>query len=431
MNYQQTLDYLFSQLPMFHRIGAAAYKANLDNTHKICQLLGHPEKKFKSIHIAGTNGKGSVSNLIAAVLQSAGYKTGLYTSPHLSDFRERIRINGKKIPKARVTEFVKLNKCRFQEIHPSFFEYTFGMAVQYFANEKIEIAVMETGMGGRLDSTNIIDSILSVVTNIGWDHTRFLGDTLSKIATEKAGIFRKDVPVIIGETQPEVMPVFENAAKNAGTRLNFADQNYSLHIIERKAGISSYILLDVFKDGKPFLSNLKCALTGNYQLKNIVTTLQVIDSLQNLGFEIKQEYFYKGFAGVDKITGFKGRWQVLQKNPLVICDTGHNVDGFKEVISQLKTLSNKRLHIVVGFVKDKEIDKMIDMLPTEATYYFCKADIPRGLDQEELKLMCRNAGIIGESYASVKQALSEAIHHAGKDDLIFVGGSTFVVAEVV
>ena len=431
MNYQQTLDYLFSQLPMFHRIGAAAYKANLDNTIKICKLLNNPERKFKSIHIAGTNGKGSVSNLVASVLQSAGYKTGLYTSPHLRDFRERIRVDGKKIPKAKVIEFVKLNKDHFQEFQPSFFEYTFGMAVRYFADEKVDLAVMETGMGGRLDSTNVIDSILSVVTNIGWDHTQFLGDTLSKIAQEKAGIFRKDVPVIIGETQPEVQPVFQNAAKKSGTRIKYADQNYSVQIIERKAGISSYILMDVFKNGKLFLSNLKCTLTGNYQLKNITTTLQIIENLQDLGFEIKPEHIYEGFGYVDKITGFKGRWQALQKYPLVICDTGHNVDGLREVISQLESLSYKCLHIVLGFVKDKEIDKMIDLLPRKATYYFCKADIPRGLDQEALKIMCMNAGIIGESYPSVKQALKEAIHHAGKDDLVFVGGSTFVVAEVV
>lgn len=431
MNYQQTLDYLFSQLPMFQRIGGAAYKANLDNTFKICELLGNPEKKFRSIHIAGTNGKGSVSNLVAAVLQSAGYKTGLYTSPHLKDFRERIRINGKKIPKAKVIEFVELNKDPFKDLQPSFFEYSFGMAVQYFADEAGDIAVMETGMGGRLDSTNVIYSILSIVTNIGWDHTQFLGDTLSKIATEKAGIFRKNVPVIIGETQPEVKPIFENAAKISGTNLKYADQNYSVQLIDRTMGIPSYILLDAFKNGKEYLANLRCSLTGNYQLKNIVTTLQVIESLQNLGFEIKPEDIYKGFAEVDKITGFKGRWQVMQKNPIVICDTGHNEDGLQEVMIQLKSLSYKSLHIVIGFVKDKEIGKMIALLPVNATYYFCKANIPRGMDQNELKSLCEKAGLNGNSFSSVRLALSEAINNADIDDLVFIGGSTFVVAEVV
>jgi dihydrofolate synthase/folylpolyglutamate synthase len=431
MNYQQTLDYLFSRLPMFHRVGGAAYKADLNNTLQICKLLGNPEKKFRSIHIAGTNGKGSVSNMIAAVLQTAGYKTGLYTSPHLSDFRERIRINGKKIPKGKVVEFVKSNKLSFESVQPSFFEYTFGMAMQYFAEEHVDIAVIETGMGGRLDSTNVVDSILSVITNIGFDHTQFLGDTLVKIATEKAGIIKKNVPVIIGETQYEVLSVFIKTAREVGAQLIQADQNLSISNIQSNKDDHSNISIDVMKSEKPYLNSLKCDLTGNYQYKNIITVIQVFDTLQSLGYSLTAENIYSGISNVRKLTGFQGRWQIIGKNPLIICDIGHNVNGIREVIKQLQTISYQTLHIVLGFVQDKKLEEILPLLPQHAIYYFCKANIPRGLDQNKLLLMCKNAGLLGRSFNSVKEAFESAKRNTHKEDLIFIGGSTFVVAEVI
>jgi dihydrofolate synthase / folylpolyglutamate synthase len=431
MNYQQTIAYLFDQLPMFHRIGAAAYKANLDNTHQLCRILDHPELKFKSIHIAGTNGKGSVSNMVAAILQTAGYKTGLYTSPHLTDFRERIRINGKKIPESKVIEFVENYKKPFESIQPSFFEYTFGMAVKYFADEKVDIAVMETGMGGRLDSTNVVNSILSVITNIGYDHTQFLGDTLEKIAIEKAGIFKPSVPCLIGETQREIVPVFHKVAGTSRTPLIFADQNFSVTNLGSHGVDNPFLSMNILKSGKPYLTDLKCSLTGKYQFKNIITSMQVFEILQNLGFPLKSEDIYSGMENINHLTEFKGRWQILGKEPLIICDTGHNLDGISEVVSQIKTISCKSMHIVLGFVKDKEIDKILRILPQEAEYYFCKANIPRAMDQANLKLIANNAGLKGNSYPSVMEALLAAKNKAGNEDLIFIGGSTFVVAEIL
>lgn len=431
MNYQQTIAYLFDQLPMFHRIGAAAYKSNLDNTLELCRILDHPEQKFKSIHIAGTNGKGSVSNMVAAVLQTAGYKTALFTSPHLTDFRERIRINGKKIPESKVIGFVENYKKLFKTIQPSFFEYTFGMAVKYFADEKVDIAVMETGMGGRLDSTNVVNSILSVITNIGYDHTQFLGETLDKIALEKAGIIKSSIPCIIGETQKEIVPVFRMVAAAANSSLIFADQNFSVANTGLQSVENLSIHMDIIKSGKQYLQNLECSLTGNYQHKNIITTIQVFDSLNNLGFSVNSEDIYYGMANINQLTEFKGRWEVVGKNPLIICDSGHNFSGISEVVSQLKTISFKSLHIVLGFVKDKEIDKILRILPQKAEYYFCKANIPRAMDQVELKSIASHNGLEGNAYPTVSEALIAAKKNAGKDDLIFIGGSTFVVAEIL
>ncbi len=431
MNYQQTLDYLFARLPMFQRIGGAAYKANLDNTLRLCQLLGNPEKKFPSVHIAGTNGKGSVSNMVAAILQTAGYKTGLYTSPHLRDFRERIRINGKKIPKSGVIKFVKSNQKSFESIQPSFFEYTFGMAVHYFAEENVDIAVIETGMGGRLDSTNVVNSILSVITNIGYDHSQFLGDTVEKIATEKAGIIKQNVPVVIGETQENVLTVFREVVKTRQAKLFLADEKFSLANINKNVGTNSFISMNVMKENKLYLQNLKCSLTGTYQIKNIITSVQVIDILQNSGYLITDDHIFNGMSNVRKLNGFQGRWQTLSKDPLTICDIGHNLDGIREVVSGLNAISYKKLHIVLGFVQDKEIEKILKLLPRKATYYFCKADIPRGKDQEELRQMCNKVGLAGRSYPSVHEAYKAARNEAGTKDLIFVGGSTFVVAEII
>lgn len=431
MNYAQTLDYLFSQLPMFHRVGAAAYKANLDNTICLCQKLGNPEKQFPSVHIAGTNGKGSVSHMIASVLQEAGYKTGLYTSPHLKDFRERIRINGNKIPKSKVIKFVRTYKKSFDPIQPSFFEYTFGLAVKYFADETVDIAVMETGMGGRLDSTNVVHSILSVITNIGYDHTQFLGDTLAKIAFEKAGIIKPGIPVIIGETMNETKDVFVGKAFESKSQICFADERFKAANSKKTGKYNAKFCMDIYREGILDFKDLICDLTGNYQLKNIITAFQSIETLKGLGFEINSDHLRYGIKKIRKNTGLQGRWQMLGRNPLIICDTGHNVDGIRLVMHQLKEIPFKKLNFVLGFVRDKNIDAIIDLLPKEAHYYFCKANIPRGLDQDELKASCLKKGLSGESFPSVKLAMESAKRNARKEDLIFIGGSTFVVAEII
>jgi dihydrofolate synthase/folylpolyglutamate synthase len=431
MNYTQSLDYLFSQLPMFHRIGAAAYKANLDNTISLCRILGNPGNKFPSVHIAGTNGKGSVSHIIASVLQEAGYKTGLYTSPHLKDFRERIRINGRKIPKSNITEFVKTYKRSFEPIQPSFFEYTFGMAARYFADEKVDIAVIETGMGGRLDSTNVVNSILTVISNIGYDHTQFLGDTLEKIAIEKAGIIKPGIPVIIGETRNETKDVFVRKAFETKSQICFADEKFKAANSKKTGKHNPKFRMDIYREDILDFKDLICDLTGNYQLKNIITAFQSVETLKSLGFEITPDHLRQGIKKIRKNTGLQGRWQILGRNPLIVCDTGHNVDGIKLVLQQLKETPHKTLHIVLGFVKDKNIDAIIDLLPKDACYYYCKANIPRGLDQDKLRASCLKKGLTGKSYPTVKLAFETAKKNADKEDLIFAGGSTFIVAEVI
>lgn len=431
MNYQQTLDYLYSQLPMFHRVGAPAYKANLDNTILLCKILGNPERKFKSIHIAGTNGKGSVSHMLASILQTAGYKTGLYTSPHLKDFRERIRINGKKIPKSFVKDFVKKFKGIFESVQPSFFEYTFGMAIEYFANENIDIAVIETGMGGRLDSTNVVNSIISVITNISLDHTQFLGNTCEKIASEKAGIIKYGVPAVIGQTQESVLPVFVNVAKSMNSSLYLADKNYKIvNLINTKTVPASW-QMDILIDQKYHIKKLQCPLTGNYQKKNIITVIQTVEILKSQGYAITEKEIKKGIKNIIKNTGLNGRWQILGNKPLIICDTGHNADGINEVVNQLNELKFKNLHIILGFVRDKELDAVLKLLPKRAHYYICKAAIPRALDENELLQMINKFGLTGVSYPSVNIALENARQNAHKSDLIFIGGSTFVVAEIL
>lgn len=431
MDYQQTLDFLYSQLPMFQRIGAPAYKSDLKNTIVLCKILGNPEQKFPSIHIAGTNGKGSVAHLVASVLQEAGYKVGLYTSPHLTDFRERIRISGKKIPKEKVVQFVQSNKSLFKKIEPSFFEYTFGMAIDYFAEENIDIAVMEVGMGGRLDSTNVVKSILSVITNIGFDHTQFLGDTLQEIATEKAGIIKPKIPVIIGETQEEIQMGFEEIAKTNQSEIYFADREYSLNIKKSENPVIDEIKFDVLKDGEIFIEKLQTDVLGRYQLKNLVTAIKTIELIQKQGFSISTSHIKQGLKNTGQNTGLAGRWQVLNKYPLTICDTGHNVDGIRGNIEQLAEITHDRLHIVFGLVNDKNIEPILNVLPKNAIYYFCKANIPRGLDQLELKGMAHKNGMKGKAYKSVYQAYKAAKQNANTNDLIFIGGSTFVVAEIL
>jgi dihydrofolate synthase / folylpolyglutamate synthase len=416
---------------MFHRIGAAAYKGSLENTLALCKLTGNPERDFSSIHIAGTNGKGSVSHLIASVLQCAGYKVGLYTSPHLKDFRERIRINGKMIPKTYVTSFITKHRNEFEVLNPSFFEITFIMAINYFANERPDIAVIETGMGGRLDSTNVVNPILSVITNIGWDHMAFLGDTLDKIASEKAGIIKKNVPVVIGERQAATDHIFLARAKRMDTKLYFADQTFQADQFQSTLKPSPLLTMRVVRNDKTFIPELVTPLAGLYQLKNTMTVLQSIELLNKTGFVIGKEHIIEGFQHVLKNTGMKGRWQVIAKKPLTICDTGHNVDGLKEIIRQLRFVRHEGLHIVFGMVNDKETDQVLALLPRNASYYFCRPDIPRGLDADILAEAAAAEGLSGKVYTSVKDALAAAKSAAVVNDLVFVGGSTFVVAEVI
>lgn len=426
MNYKETLDYMFSQLPMFQRIGAAAYKADLSNTIKLCHAIGNPELEFSSIHIAGTNGKGSTSNMLASILQEKGLKVGLHTSPHLRDFRERIRINGDMIPEQYIIDFVEKYRNDFETIEPSFFEMTYAMAVKYFSDQKVDIAVMECGMGGRLDSTNTVKSIVSVITNIGFDHVQFLGDTLPKIAGEKAGIIKATIPVVIGETNEETQSVFINKSKELNSSIVFADQTYS-SIIKSKEPL----IIDLHKNNIPAYSDIKMPLEGSYQLKNILTVSTVVDELNKQGFEITPNIFSRGIENTVINTHFAGRWQRLNDKPLTICDTGHNEDGIRLVLNQISTISHNNLHFVIGMVNDKDINKVLSMLPNDATYYFCKADIPRGMPADELQKMASQHGLTGSIYKSVNEAYNAALREANDDDLVFIGGSTFTVAEVV
>ena len=412
VSYQDTLEYLYSQLPMYQRVGKAAYKANLDNTIALCDLLGNPQDDFKSIHIAGTNGKGSTAHFIASILQESGFKTGLYTSPHLVDFRERIRINGEMIPREFVIEFVELNKEGFNRIKPSFFEMTAGMAFDYFAREKVDLAIIEVGMGGRLDSTNIITPEISVITNIGYDHMQFLGNTLIDIAGEKAGIMKKGVPVLVGEKQEEVKDVFLSRAKEVGTDALFAvdDLLFAMEVIEELA------------ENFP----------GHYQKKNIITTISAINLYSQVsGFSISTENISNGIKNVYDNTGLKGRWQVIDNSPLTICDVGHNRGGLELTVRQLSGMDFNNLHFVFGSVNDKEIAGILSLLPADAHYYFCQPDIPRGLDKDALLKEAEKAGLSGNKYDSVHIAFKAARTAAGKDDIVFIGGSTFVVAEVL
>jgi dihydrofolate synthase/folylpolyglutamate synthase len=431
MNYPQTLEYLYSQLPMFQRIGAAAYKADLGNTVALTEILGHPERKFKSVHVAGTNGKGSVSHLLASILQEAGYKTGLYTSPHLKDFRERIRINGKMVPKEYVKRFVSKNKQGFDQVKPSFFEYTAVMAFDYFAENKVDIAILETGMGGRLDSTNVVAPLLTMITNISMDHTAFLGNTLAAIAVEKAGIIKPDTSVIIGETQEEIEEVFIEKARTCSAPVIFADRKYHAYKPMNRKPSLSYSTWNITRDGKPYLEGLKCPLQGNYQGRNLSTVMMGVEELRKQGFNLEEGDVRQGIRKVVTNTGLLGRWQVLSRNPKIICDVGHNEAGINYILEQLKQEEFRRLHFVFGMVNDKEAANVLKLLPVSAKYYFCKANIPRGRNASELKNEAEKYGLKGEVYLSVKEAFKAARETARPDDLIFVGGSTFVVAEVL
>ncbi|MBW2938794.1 bifunctional folylpolyglutamate synthase/dihydrofolate synthase [Aureisphaera sp. CAU 1614] len=405
MNYQETLDWLFAQLPMYQRVGQAAYKANLDNTLLLSDYLKHPEKAFKSIHVAGTNGKGSTSHMLASVLQEAGYKVGLYTSPHLKDFRERIKIDGKEIPKQKVTSFIKKHKRFFEEHQLSFFEMTVGLAFEFFRKEKVDIAVVEVGMGGRLDSTNIITPEVSVITNIGWDHTQFLGDTLAKIAAEKAGIIKPNIPVVVGETLPETKPVFEEIALKNTAEIVFAENES----------------FDFYPSD----------LIGSYQKMNQKTVLTALKMLKQKGWKFSERDLKKGLKHVVENTGLLGRWQILQESPKVICDTAHNKEGLMLTMKQLASENYNNLHIVLGVVSDKDLSKVLPLFPKNATYYFCEPKIPRAMSVVQLQREANAFNLIGEPFLSVKSAYQSALKNAEKEDVVYVGGSTFVVAEVL
>ena len=425
MTYQESLDFLINSLPMFQRVGASAFRADLNNTIAICSYLGNPEQKFKSVHVAGTNGKGSTSHCLAAVLQSAGYKTGLYTSPHLKSFTERIRIDGQEIPQHSVIQFVADHKEFLDELKPSFFEMTVGMAFWYFAQQGVDIAVVEVGMGGRLDSTNVIKPEISVITNIGYDHMQFLGESLEEIAGEKAGIIKEGIPVVISQTQAETQATFLQRAKEMNAPIFFADQKIR---VEKIASADSRAIFSVKKEGEK--KDINLGLLGDYQRYNLPGILEAVDQLRTLGWVISEESVYQGLAEVTALTGLKGRWQVLEKNPTVIADTGHNEPGIREILCQLKNHSFAQLWMVIGMVQDKDISKILAILPKEAKYIFCQADLPRALAAEQLAEQAASFGLDGEIIPNVNEALNFARKNAGADDLIFVGGSTFVVAEI-
>lgn len=427
MDYAATLDYLFKQLPMFSRIGAAALKEGLTNTIELCNAVGNPQQKFRTIHIAGTNGKGSTSHMLAAILQQAGYKTGLYTSPHLKDFRERIKVNGEMCSEDFVVAFTEKIKPQIQTLEPSFFEITVAMAFDYFAEQLVDVAVIEVGLGGRLDSTNIITPELSIITNIGLDHVHILGDTLPKIAYEKAGIIKKNIPVVIGEALPETKPVFEEKAALENAPTIFAeDEKYVSEWQYTNHHLDVTVADKHTDDRKAYTLDLP----GVYQLKNIVTVLTAVHQLQKQGWHITEEHITAGLAHAKKLTGLHGRWDVIQQHPTIVLDVAHNADGLKQVAEQLELSTYNTLRIVIGMVKDKDVAASLALLPRYATYYFTKAQLPRALPETELAEIARGIGLKGQVYATVTEALNAAKQHAHKDDLILVCGSVFVVGEV-
>ncbi len=430
MTYAETLDYLFNALPMFQRVGASAYKADLTNTISLCEHLGNPQETFKTIHVAGTNGKGSTSHALASVFQAAGYKTGLYTSPHLKSFTERIRIDGKEITEEDVVEFVANNRAFLDELQPSFFEMTVGMAFWYFAKESVDIAVIEVGMGGRLDSTNVIHPELCVITTIGYDHTQFLGNTLPLIAGEKAGIIKQGVPVVISQTQKETQAVFSEQAAAKQAAIVFADQVWEVTKLPESENPSIQQLANFKVRSSDGEFNLKFGLNGDYQRFNLPGILEAVKQLRNQGWDLSDKALQVGLESISEQTGLKGRWQLLQVNPIILADTGHNEAGIGEVVSQLKKYSYSKLWMVIGMVNDKDISKVLDLLPKEANYIFCQASIPRAMDAHELARKGNEKGLIGQVIPTVSEALEFARKNASPDDLIFVGGSTFVVAEI-
>lgn len=432
MTYQQAIDYLYTQLPMFQRIGASAFKKDLTNTLKLCEYFGQPQNNYPSIHIAGTNGKGSVSHMLASALQESGYKVGLYTSPHLKSFTERIKINGKEVTADFVTDFVERNQDFFSSFDPSFFEITVAMAFEYFAKENVDIAVIETGMGGRLDSTNVITPLLSVITNIGMDHMQFLGNTIAEIAGEKAGIIKPAVPVVIGESYPESDDVFRKRSGEENSPVFFADEVWQLEGFEYAHEEKQLLHVHLLNAEDGRLQEIYTDLVGSYQLKNVITVSAARDVINRAtDFRISDAHFLAGLRNVTGNTGLKGRWQTLGTSPLIIADTGHNKPGLTCVLAQLQTYTYTTLRMVIGFVNDKDVDEVLKLFPREAVYYFTRADIPRAMDEKILAEKAHTNGLTGQPYPTVAEALQAAKNDAAGSDLIFVGGSTFVVAEVV
>lgn len=450
-SYRQTMDYLFGQLPMFQRDGTSALKKDLTNIQAICQHLNHPQDNYPTIHIAGTNGKGSVAHILGAILQAHGLRTGIYTSPHYRDFRERIKVNGKIIHRKNVVEFVDTNKEFFDELNPSFFEITVAMAFDFFSARKVDIAIIETGLGGRLDSTNIINPIISVITNISLDHQKILGDTIAEIAAEKAGIIKTYTPVVVGEKNAESAKVFQKVAKQEEAEISFASDNYNVKIL-RSTNKNSYF--EVHKNGELKFEELKVNITGNYQEKNLATAFEAVDMLgktvvtNNIEERDIEQYekavkrlayiarpkdivIEQGLANLKSLTNFIGRWQVIAEKPMVLVDSGHNEGALALTLKQLKKMSYKNLHIIIGMVKDKDVSNMLKLFPKDAKYYFTTPNVPRGLSPKELRAAAEAVGLEGRHYKTVKSSLKAALWHAKKEDLIFVGGSSFVVGEVL
>lgn len=424
MNYQETLTYLYTSAPLFQQVGKDAYKEGLENTYTLDEHFNHPHRKFHTIHVAGTNGKGSCSHTLAAILQSAGYRVGLYTSPHLVDFRERIRINGIPVSEEFVIDFVEQHRAFFEPLHPSFFELTTAMAFLYFARQQVDVAVIEVGLGGRLDCTNIIQPDLCVITNISFDHVQFLGNTLDKIASEKAGIIKPHTPVVIGETTPETKPVFLQKAVSVSAPIVFAEEEHLL--LEATPNPNGGYVYQTVE-----YSDLKGELGGLCQEKNTNTLLSAIRQLKQTGYRFTETDVRKGFAQVCELTGLKGRWQKLADHPTVVCDTGHNVGGIQYIVEQLSRQHYHRLHIVMGMVNDKDINGVLSLLPTDAAYYFTQASVKRALPAEEIKKQASAHGLHGDAYPTVKKALQAALAQADKDDFIFIGGSSFIVADLL
>lgn len=429
MTYQEALDALYEQLPMFQRQGAPAFKKDLTNTVFLCGYFNDPHQKFKSVHIAGTNGKGSVSHLLSSILQEAGFKVGLYTSPHLKDFRERIKINGEPISEAKVIDLAENHLPNFVNIGPSFFEMTVALAFKHFAEEEVDIAIVETGLGGRLDSTNILNPELCIITNIGLDHQQFLGDTIQEIASEKAGIIKRETPVVIGRNQAETDSIFVLKSDEMYAEAHFAEDELDLLEIDYVGRPTPSLNVKLRGFGEEF--ELRSGLAGTYQAENIRTVGCAVQALIKQGWTIGRKNFAMGIANIIENTGFQGRWQTLSADPLTVCDCGHNADGISEIIKLLDQTPHDQLHIVWGMVADKQLDPVLQMLPKAASYYFCSPNIPRGLNVNDLQQKASEFGLNGKPFNSVREALQAATDKALENDLVFVGGSTFVVAEVV
>jgi dihydrofolate synthase/folylpolyglutamate synthase len=427
MTYKETLDFLFRSLPMFSRVGVSAFKKDLTNTLRLCEFIGNPQQNFKTIHIAGTNGKGSTSHMLAAILQSAGYKTGLYTSPHLKDFRERIKVNGEMCTESFVIDFTNRIQPLIQEIQPSFFEITVAMAFEYFALAQVDIAIIEVGLGGRLDSTNIITPELSIITNIGWDHMNLLGNSLEMIAFEKAGIIKESIPVVIGEYTSITRPIFEKKAAESHAKILWANEERWVSDFNIAA---HHIDIQVVEKRNDERTNYQLDLPGIYQTKNLLTVLSAIDILNQQNWNISHTTIQKALAHIKKLTGLHGRWEVIQEKPLLVLDVAHNEDGIKQIVRQIELIAAQEIHIVIGMVKDKEIDRVLDLLPKNAHYYFTKAPIPRALDENILMQEANKRKLIGNCFPLINDAVQNALYHAKEDDLVLVCGSVFVVGEV-